>query len=253
MKGIRGLIVAVGLGLAAAILNYFYLAAEAQKIKRIAFIGIQSHAVMRGERLMEDNFTKIEIPADAAGDLKDFACLWDEVPSVKGRVTWRTLKEGSLLLRSDIETPIKELELAKGESIVWLPLGPQSFVPSLVRPGDMVSFIVPRSPTPAVVRPVGVEDGSDTAPKLEDLGGVQPLGHGSACETIGKFQILSVGNRLGDPELMRKEKIPQLQEHMLGIRVKSSDTREKALADKLLERLQATNYRQVQVIKHGAE
>ena len=102
MKGIHGLIVAVVLGFAGAVANFYYLNTEAQKKDMVGFIGIKKGVIVgRGERLTEDNLVKVEIPANHVGNLKDYACLWKNRIGVKDMPVWRTLDsntEGGLLL-----------------------------------------------------------------------------------------------------------------------------------------------------------
>ncbi len=63
MKGITGIIVAIGLGIAGAAANLFYLHTEAQKVDTISFIGIEKGATIgRGERLPEDKLVEVKIP-----------------------------------------------------------------------------------------------------------------------------------------------------------------------------------------------
>ena len=41
MKGITGIVVAIGLGIAGALANLFYLHSEAQKVETVSFIGVK--------------------------------------------------------------------------------------------------------------------------------------------------------------------------------------------------------------------
>ena len=121
-----------------------------------------------------------------------------------------------------------------------------SFIPSLVTPGvDWVSFRVPTQAPGARPKPVAVP-GLEKAPEGEDP--PAPLG---PTETIGPFKVLSVGNRLGDAEVMRSAKIPQLQENVLTIRVSKKVAGEVEKAEKLSSRLQAVNFRQVEIVLHS--
>ena len=49
---------------------------------------------------------------------------------------------------------------------------------------------------------------------------------------------------------MRTSKIPMMQENVITIRINKSVVGEQELADKLWNRLQATNFRQVGIILH---
>jgi hypothetical protein len=265
MKGINGLIVAVVLGLFGAAANFFYLNAEAQKTDMVGFIGIKKGVVLsRGDRLTEDNLVKVEVPKNQVGNLRDYACQWDEHDYVKDKTVWRTLdsksSEGVLLLRGDFEMPLKELDLGKEEVIRWIPVDSRSFEPTLVTPGDQVSFIVPKlsAPTRAPLPKPAAEPGkpADDAlgapapePKAEDTDVAQMPA--DQIDVIGPFTVLSVGNRLGEAKLMQAAKIPQLRENLLGIRVSARVPGEKEKADILWQRLQAVNFRQIGIQRHG--
>jgi hypothetical protein len=266
MKGTHGLIVAIALGIAGAAANFFYLNTEAQKQDMVAFIGIKKGVIIgRGEKLSEDKLVKVEIPKNHVGNLTDYACSWNALGAVKDTPVWRTMdgssEGGLLLLQSDLATPRKELELGKDEVIRWIPVDSRSFVPSLVIPGDQVSFILPKfqaGPTRAAPPKSIGESGKpavDSAgipvvdPKPEDADVMQMPA--SQVEIIGPFTVLSVGNRLGDPKVMQAAKIPQLQENVLGIRVSAKVPGEAEKAAILWERLQAVNFRQIGIQRHG--
>ena len=75
MKGIQGLIVAVGLGIAGA-LNWAYLASRSSQDATVSFVGIKNgQTVNRGEILRDDHFVELSIPERWVGNLKDFAVL----------------------------------------------------------------------------------------------------------------------------------------------------------------------------------
>ena len=261
MKGIQGLIVAVGLGVAGALLNFFYLSSKAHEKDMVSFIGIKRDVVIgRGERLVPDHLVEVGIPKDAVGNLAEIAMLWSELGAVENRTTWRTLSDGSLLLRTDLKTPPPELELGKDETAMWIPVDSRAFVPSLLKPGAMVSFTFPadpRAPTRAVppaAAPSGAAPpaaGLQPKPEAADASPADPPGLADKPDKIGPFRVLSVGNRLGDTEVMRAAKIPQMQENVLTIRVSKSIAGEEERADKLWNRLQAVNFRQVGIILHS--
>jgi hypothetical protein len=248
MKGIHAIIVAVGLGVAGAIVNFAYLNSRAREIEKVSFIGVKKDAVIgRGERVAAESLVEVGIPRAAAGNLKDFVFLWDELSSVDGLATSRTVNGGTLLAREDFRTPPPELELAAGETAMWIPVGGTPFVPSLLVPGDMVSFKVPTlAPAPLVPNAAPATAEGDARPAdSSDLTLTGPV------ETIGPFKILSIGNRLGSAEVMRGAKIPQLQENVLTIRVSKDIAGEPERADKLWSRLQASNFRQVGIVLHS--
>jgi hypothetical protein len=245
MKGIHALIIAAGLGLAGAIVNFAYLSSRAREIETVEFIGIPRDAsIARGDKLTVERLEKVRIPRALAEGLKNYAVLWSAVGTVENYPVCRTLSGGSLLLQDDIRTPPPELDLGPGDEVRWIPVDSRRFVPSLVVPGDMVSFEVASLHLASPLSPDPEKPASGPDSVIESI----PKG---PTEVIGPFKVLAVGNRLGTPEVMRAAKISQLQEGVLGIRVSPSVTGERELANKLRDRLQATGFRQVGIILHS--
>jgi hypothetical protein len=139
-----------------------------------------------------------------------------------------------------------KLDLEEGEDVWWIPVDTRAFVPSLVKPGDMVSFIVSRPVGPTLAVPPGAR--RPPPDEEEDEADKKPAG---PVETIGPFKVLALGNRLGDPEVMKAAKQPQVQENVLAIRVSNRVAGERQRAEKLWGMLQATNFRQVGVTLHN--
>jgi hypothetical protein len=242
MKGIQGLLVAIGLGVAGALFNWAYLASRSSQDATVSFVGIKDgQTVNRGETLREDHLLELTIPERWVGNLKDFAFQYKDKSTVVGRPVWRTLSGECLLLSDDLKTPPEGLKLEEGEEMIWIPVESRAFVPSLISPGDEVMFLVPRL-TPAslgmsAVGGSGGREGSDAA---------QPIS--STTSEIGPFRVRALGNRLGSAQVWAAAKIPQLQENVIGISVRPEEKR-KAMA--LWDVLQATNYRQVGIEKLG--
>ncbi len=110
MKGIKGLIVALGLGIAGTMFNWTYLARKSQDVEKIDFIGIASEATVgQGERLLEKNLVPIGVPKHHVGNLDDFAVRYSDRQTVVGMNVWRPLFGGSLLLRKH---PLGDIEIA---------------------------------------------------------------------------------------------------------------------------------------------
>jgi len=243
MKGMPGIIIAVALGLTGAMLNYAYLARKSRDVEKVYFIGIKPEVtVTRGDRLVEENLVPVGIPRENVGSLNDFAVRFEKRDAVLGMNVSRTLPGGSLLLEEDLKTPPQTLDFGKQtaegveERAMWIPVDTKTFVPSLVTPGDQVSFVFPRSrigsPTPAA--------GADSAAN-------RPAG---SNDIIGPFKILSLGNRLGSSEVLRAAKIPQVQENVMTISVTVRNGQLEPKAEKLLTLLRATNFRQVSILLH---
>lgn len=250
MRGIHGLIVAIGLGIAGAVFNFAYLANRSRDVEKVAFIGIKEDKIIgRGEMLAEESLEPVEIPRRWVGKLEDYAFLWSTRATVVGRRAWRALEGGSLLMRADLKTPPQELvfgvNLPPGveERAVGVPVDTRKFVMSLVQPGDLVSFIVSagRSDSPTLADdaarpPAGKPDpkGGPTVVPTRP----QPR---DTIDKCGPFKVLSIGNRLGSYDVMMSAKIPQTQEGVMTIVVRYEAGVMEPQAAKLMRILQQTN------------
>jgi len=240
MKGVPGLLIAVGLGIVGAFCNWMYLAQLGRDMQSIDFIGISENVkVNAGDKFHEGHFMKISIPGTAVGNLDKAAYLWKDVAAVVGAAATKSYSPGEILLRQDVRTPpetdIKKL-LAPDERVLWIPVETRTFVPALVNAGDNVSFIVPR---------VG---GSFPTPIADDpAAGARPPG---TSETIGPFRILALGNRLGSQEVLRAAGMSASQENVMAVAVKFVKGEFDEKGQKLLDTLRLTNFQQVQVILH---
>jgi hypothetical protein len=239
MKNIYGLLLALGLALAGGLFNWAYLRSEAQNMVMTSFIGLAAD-VERGRRLEESSLVSIPIPKDSVGNLDEFGIRWSARQSVIGQSISRYRKAGSLLVREDLETPPPEIKLGPNEGLVWIPVDVRTFVPSMVVPGDQVSFLVPSAPSG--VKSIEAGDPVANPP--------QPAASSEPFTTVGPFTVLSLGNRLGSPDVLKAAKIPQLQENVMGIKVRVDENHrlQDALAAKLLGVLSSTNYRPLGVL-----
>ncbi len=236
MKGIQGLIVAIGFGIAGSLLNWAYLASRSSQDATVSFVGIQDGKIVnRGETLREDQVVELTLPERWVGNLKDFAVLYSAKETVIGRPVSRTLSGECLLLTDDLKTPPEGLKLDEGEEMMWIPVESRAFVPSLISPSDEVMFLVPRITSTMRGRPN--DGGADT----------HRPGVGGTTE-MGPFHVRALGNRLGSAQVWSAAKLPQLQENVIGIGIKPE---EKQKAAALWDVLQATNFRQVGIKKLG--
>ena len=245
MKGIHGLILAIGLGIAGALFNYTYLASKLPETEMIGFVGIKPDVeVAPGEQLLEEHFVRVDVPRRYVGNLEDFLVPYSARKGAEGYRMWRPLPGGSLLLRQDLKTPPQELKLGPKEAITWIPVDTRSMVPSLINPGDQVSFLISTS---RIGLPPPAED--------EDLGSgsLEPVaGSGGSIETIGPFTVLSVGSRLGSPDVFKSARLSRGQEHVVGILVELDDNGDPLPhVRKLMELLDATGKRPAGVLLHG--
>jgi hypothetical protein len=253
MKGIQGLILAIGLGFVGAVFNWAYLVNRMSEKENVYFMGIKPNVTLNpGDAIKADHIVPVGLPKDMVGNLRKFAVLYDrnispDLQSVVGQKVWRVIQGSRLLMEDDLKTPPPELRLEPDEEAMFVPIDTRSIIPSLIVPGDRVKFLVSRGmpgrPTPAapLVPPAVGEPIPDPANATENPIVAAPPG---PIQEIGPFKVLSIGNRLGSVEVMKSARIPQLQENVLMISIKSND-RQKAL--ELQSRLDATNYKQVGV------
>src|SRR5690606_9008423 len=148
----------------------------------------------------------------------------------------RAYEGGEIVLRQDLKTPPGELTLAENERAMWIPVDVGSYVPSLIEPGDMVSFIVPKSMAAA------------NDPESE-TGFTAAVSEGGS-EIVGPFRIVSLGGRLGSDEVYRASGAGNAQENVMGIAVRVDGDALEARAQKLFDRLQQGDFRRAGVLLH---
>jgi hypothetical protein len=249
--------VAVGLGVVGALFNYAYLSSRSQELAMVHFIGIKPEVtVNRGDRLEEDHLQKVSIARANAGNLVKFAESYDAVTSVVGCPVHRTLEGGSLLLRTDTKTPPAELIFGEQtqpgieEVAMGVPIDPARIVPSLIKPGDTVSFIAAkgafRGPTPA---PVATALAAVSQPRSAEP---EPLGEGGDILRIGPFRVLSLGTRLGSTDVARAARQNTVQENvmMVAIRIENGQFEPKAL--QLLQLMEQGRSRPLGYVLHAS-
>ncbi|HUE71740.1 MAG TPA: hypothetical protein VMP01_12710 [Pirellulaceae bacterium] len=241
-----GLIIAVVLGVVGATLNFLYLLRKAENFDKVAFLSIRSDTwVKRGDTFREDHFAPIEIPKGAvSAQLSDTALRFSDLNTVKGMKATRDYAGGEMVLEEHLRTPPAELVFSDpNERVMWVPVDTRTFVPSLVKPGDWVSFLVPKG---YVVRPPALPPGENGD---EDTGPATPLPL-SDTELVGPFKVLSIGNRLGSTDVFKAAGMPQQQENILSISVRADGNQLEAKAKKLWDLLQAGGFRQAGVVLH---
>jgi len=248
MKSGYGFVLAVVLGLIGIALNYLYLSSKAGQVEMVAFIGIAPEAeVPAGARLKESDLVRVNIPRVWVGNLDKYAFRATAWASVIGEPVVRDKVGGSLLLYDDIKSPPPELKLGPREAVIWIPVDTKSLVPSLVTPGDKVSFIVSSARIALPTLAAGEAPSNPEQPiPAPTTGNTGPM------EVLGPFTVASVGNRLGRAEVFRAARMPRAQENVIGIRVTldSAGNLPPEVA-KLMQMLELTNYRPVGLMLHG--
>jgi hypothetical protein len=240
MKSLHGLLVAMFLGLAGAVLNWFYLEQRSHDFDKVPFIGVREGVtIRRGEVLTEDKLVQVDIPRSATGQLKDFAYYYKDLATVLGQSPKREISGGELLLRQDMKMPPPELNFTAGpnERALGIPVDTSTFVPSLVIPGEFeVYFLVPH--TQATFGPPISADGSPTP------AGREPQGP----DFIGPFKILALGNRLGSPGAQAAAHLSSTQENVMTISVQVDGDKLEPEARKLVDMMQRMNTKQLGVL-----
>lgn len=271
MKGVHGLILAIGLGLVGAICNWFYVHRIATGSRPELFVGIRPDvSISASDVFTEEMIEPVPIPEDRVGSLIDKAVLWKNKETVIGVKATRNYARasGELLLVQDLRTPPPELKLGPNQRAMWVPLDTKTIVPSLLVPGvDQVSFLIPRySMTESA-------DSSDDAPPVTS--GVpapspmqasrQARGARTAqatptgeIEQLGPFTVLAVGNRLGSAEVFRAARGAQVQENVMAVlvTVRPLEGGGEQLDDNaktLWNRLRQANFQGVGILLHPRE
>jgi hypothetical protein len=243
MKGVPGLLIAVGLGIVGGFCNLAYLSHKATELEMVDFIAIGENVKINvGDKFNEGHFMKLSIPKNAVGNLDSVAVHWSDRSTVYGEPATKSYSPNELLLQKQIRTPpemdIKKL-LAADELAVGIPVDTRLFVSQLVNAGDNVSFLVPHVgvsfPTPA--------DGSGQGEG--DKGASPP-------DVVGPFRILALGNRLGSLDVMRASGAMPSQENVMTVAIKIVNGAFEPKSQRLLEIMKAPNFQQVQVVLHAS-
>jgi len=231
--------IAVLLGLAAAVCNWLYLNKLASAERKISFIGINA-PVNAGEALLESHFVKVDIPQSAVGNLDQVAPLWNLKSTVSGQTTNRSFRGGELVLLQDLKTPgSRDLsdKIGDDEVALWIPIDSRTFNSMRVNPGDEISFLLPRTGSSgAVPTPVPTPEGSSSQTGVNDF--------------VGPFRILEIGSRTGRPEIQKASGSRPSNENVIAIVSKFTGGRLDARAERITEYLRAAKSQGLQVILH---
>ncbi|MBI1900249.1 MAG: hypothetical protein HYS13_03925 [Planctomycetia bacterium] len=203
MKGIYGLLVALALGVAGMLVNWFYLDQRARHADTVHYVGVKTGVVVnQGDLFRESDLEKILVPKSHEGSLRDFAVLWDNLPTVFAVPATRRFRGPELVLQSDlVSPPEKGRELDIDERLMPVPVDSRTFVAGLYKSRDLVYFMVPRS---------GLAAEPGAAPEAQ-------------TESIGPFEIWSVGDRMASVSVARSANQPISQQNVLQIVVKVDD------------------------------
>ena len=238
MKGVQGLLLSLGLGLAGAVCNWFYLERLAGREAKVFFIGIKADAQINiGDVILDSHLVRVDIPKSAVGNLDQVAPLWGLKTTVAGQATSRSYRGGELVLMQDLKTPgAKDLndKLGQDEVALWLPIDNRTFNSMRVNPDDEVTFVLSR---------VGTGGASPTP--LSNQGGGS-----SNNEYVGPFRILELGSRTGRPEVQKAAGTRQVNENVLAIVAKFTGGHLDEKAERINEYVRVSKSQGLQVILH---
>jgi hypothetical protein len=249
MKGVPGILIAVGLGVAGAICNWLYLQRLAGQEAKEFFIGVKPGVQLNaGDVIRAEHVVEVGIPRSALGNLDQVAPLWKIRDAVIGFPTNRSFRGGELVLYDDVKTPgqrdLNE-KLGPDEVALWIPVDPRTFNPGRVNPEDEVSFIVPRGGA-AMLSPTPIEDA--------DGGGGEPppvVQPGGASEIIGPFRILEIGSRTGRPEVQKAAGARAGNETSITVVAKITGGKLEPKAQRITEVVRTTRSQGLQVLLHA--
>jgi hypothetical protein len=256
MNGMKGIVVALSLGVVGALCNYAYLMGRTQNLEMVHFIGVKPETtVNRGDRLQEAQLQRVSIARANAGNLVQFAEPFESLGAVVGCRVYRTLEGGSLLLRTDTKTPPAELvfneQTRSGveEVAIGVPIDPARIVPALIQPGDTVSFIAGKGigpgvfPTPA--------SGTPNPPASGSPDSAVATGGDGEIERIGPFRVLSLGTRLGSTDVARAARQNTVQENVMMVAVLIENGKFESKALQLLELVERGATRPLGYVLHA--
>lgn len=240
MKGVPGLLLAIGLGIGGAFASWFYLAQKSQELDLIHFVAISNDKDINPDhKFTRSDLMKVSIPRNNAGSLERVAVKWDVVDTVVDSHARKPYAHGEIILHQDLATaPDTDIlsRLGDKEDLLWVPIDTRTTVPSLLNAGNMVSLIVPK-----INRGAGPTPAERPGP---------PPGTSQLTELIGPFRIVALGNRMGSAAAMRALNAMPMQENVMAIAVKRNNNQFDENAQKLVDGLRVSNFQQVQILLH---
>jgi hypothetical protein len=238
MKGVPGLLIAVGLAIAGGLCNWFYMAQKSRELDLVQFVGVAEAGIKQGDIIQSSSLTSIPIPLRYAQRLKEVAPTYNDISTVVGMTAYRDFQGGELVLTQDLKTPPNndlKRDLGTDEVAIWVNVDSRGFVPQFFAGGDEVSFIVPA---------VGPRQATAISQPGQQLD--QPT------EVIGPFYILALGNRRGTADRAKAAGMSQTAENVIAIRVKKvSGTQLEEKAQLLLSRLRLSGNQALGLVMHS--
>lgn len=241
MKGLPGIIIAVGLGIIGAICNSYYIANKARDYEKVGFIAVKSGVNLKiGDKFKREHLVKVDIPEKKLGNLDKIAVLWEGIGAVIGDPVRRVYSGDELIYRDDLKSPgtkrLPEL-LAEDEVAMSIAVDSSSFVTSRVNPGDSISFVVPKALPGNSVR-----TGNSSS--------IASIASSEHPEVVGPFRILMVGNRTGSKDSFKASGQNTKQENVISVSVKYIEGKFEPKAKRLYEIKQIIGSQRMQVVIH---
>jgi len=257
MKNWIGLLIALSLGIVAAVLNWQYLEKKSREVEIVSFLALDENVRLKaGDTFLAEHFVKVDIPRKHAGALAETAVLYEDRNAVTSMKALHEYRGGEIILRQELKTPAEEFKLNANELALWIPVNSATFVPSLVRPGDMVSFVVtdPGTVFGGIAGPddSGIPEGPEylNAPSETQA----PVSGTSVnSELVGPFRVLSLGDRLGSYEVDVAANRSRTRENVMGVAVVKLGDRMDPKAEKLVRWMAQPDFRQAGVVLHPRE
>jgi hypothetical protein len=239
MKGIPGLMIALGLGFTGMICNFFYIARIGEMKETVSFIAIKTGTrINPGDLFSEDQFMQVNIPRDNLGQLNKVAYRWDEIVSIVGDRATIGYLGGELIFKVDNKTQSRKSAaelLGENEDGKWIPVDPRTFVPDRVNPGDYVSFTLPQ------ISGGGASTGTGSASSRP-----------SSRETVGPFRILALGGRHGRKEIQQTSGRSSGSEYTLYIALQKMNGQLETKAERLIELVRSAGFQPAEVTLHSS-
>lgn len=246
MKGAYGIVFAVFLGLLGGVLNWIYLENKTRDVASVSFLGISDGTTVEpGQPLSRRHFVEVKIPERHAKKLQNFVYLYNDRATLEGSPATRHYEGGELVFRADHRTPPAELKLEKDEEMFWVPVDSRSFVPSLVNPGDRITFIVPVYTNQATSAASDIPGADVTDDAVDAVSG--------PTIEIGPFRVKSLGDRLGTLDVMKASRRSPIQERQVGIVVDVNKPEEVERAKRLRDHLATGDYRNIGIILKASD
>ncbi|MDB5339239.1 MAG: hypothetical protein JWN70_4858 [Planctomycetaceae bacterium] len=176
----------VGFGIAAAVINFVVLKQLNQQTEFVSVGG--KVPLAQGTPFAPANLTPLPVSGNVA-KLNKAWIRWEDRDTIFGRPAGRTLHRGELVLRQDAQ-PVKELKPGPDEDAMVISLGTVEVEPKLLLIGEKIGFII-RQARPEPEQPV-----ADKAAPVKFVQPKKPDPQDVDIKYLGPFRLLSVGDRL---------------------------------------------------------